>query len=72
MNELTPREQELLHYIIMFKKVNGYSPTLHEMMEGINTKSYNHVRMMLAKLSDLGYIKQKYNKPRAIRVLKFI
>ena len=38
-NELTPRETELLDYIIKFKEVNGFSPTNAEMMVGINTKS---------------------------------
>lgn len=70
--DLTEREKETLTFIIEFKKTNGYSPTVREIANGINTKSTTHVRTMLAHLEDLGYISEKPKSPRTINVLKFI
>ena len=69
---MTEREKELLLYIIEFKKVNGYSPTLREMQKGINTNSKNHVCVMLDNLKDEGFIVNNPNKPRTIKVIKFL
>lgn len=71
-DELTPRERETLDYIITFKKVNGYSPTLREIAYGINTHSIPHISQMLNSLSDKGFITFKEKTPRTIRVIKFI
>lgn len=69
---LTIREEDTLRYLIKFKEVNGYSPTVREIANGINTKSTTHVREMLSHLEELGYISEKPNSPRTINVLKFI
>ena len=69
---MTPREHDLYTYIVQFKQVNGYAPTVREMCTGINTNSLHHVSVMLEHLEDEGFIKCHKNKPRAIRVLKFI
>ena len=69
---LTSREEDTLRYIIQFKSVNGYSPTVREIANGINTKSTSHVRDMIARLNELGYISEKPNSPRTINVLKFL
>ena len=69
---MTVRERELLEYIINFKKVNGFSPTIREIAKGINTKSTEHVRQMIASLSDKGYLTIKEKSPRTIVVKKFI
>ena len=69
---MTNREQDILEYIIEFKKVNGYSPTAKEIMEGVNTKSVNYVSHALDHLMDEGYISMKPRSPRTIVVKKFI
>lgn len=69
---MTAREQDLYNYIVEFKKINGYAPTVREMCTGINTKSTRHVVLMLEHLEDEGFIKVHPNKQRAIRVIKFI
>ena len=69
---MTEREKEVLHFIIEFKKTNGYSPTVKEIAHGINTKSETHVREMLLKLEEMGYLTFKRKSPRTINVLKFI
>lgn len=70
--KLTIREEEVLEYIIKFKEVNGYAPTVREICQGINTKSRTHVHEMMCKLRDLGYITFKNNQPRTIVVTRFI
>lgn len=69
---MTAREHDLYKYIVEFKKINGYAPTVTEMCNGINSRSRHHVCVMLEHLEEEGFIKLHYNKPRAIRVLKFI
>lgn len=69
---LTAREQDLLNYLIEYKKTNGCSPSYQEMKDGINTKSDYHINGMLDSLEDKGYILRKHNKHRTIRVLKFL
>ena len=70
--DLTIRESDLLEFIIKFKQVNGFSPTVREMCKGINTKSINHVNNMICSLQDKGYISIKHRKPRTIVVKRFI
>ena len=51
MNEkITEKEKEILKYIIQFKSVNGYSPSVREIAQGVNTKSLNHVYSALEDL----------------------
>lgn len=69
---MTEREKEVLQFVIEFKKVNGFSPTVREIAHGLNTKSTDHIRIMLADLQDDGYISMKPKSPRTIVVKKFI
>ena len=69
---MTVREEELLKFIIQFKQVNGFSPTVREIATGINTKSTDHVRNMIQTLEDKGYLTYKEKSPRTIVVKKFI
>ncbi len=58
-------------YIILFKQTNGYSPSVREMMEGLNTKSVSHISQMLEELKDKNYIDYQRNASRTIVVKKF-
>lgn len=72
-SDLTPRQNDLLDFIIKFKQVNGYSPTTREMRLGINTKSKSHIEQMLDTLEDENYIKIKHRKgaTNVIKICKF-
>lgn len=72
-SDLTPRQNDLLDFIIKFKQVNGYSPTTREMCLGINTKSKSHIEQMLDTLEDENYIKIKHRKcaTNVIKICKF-
>ena len=65
------RQKDVLEFIIKFKQVNGFSPTIKEIARGINTKSIYHVQTMLEELSEMGFIKYQQGKQRTIVVLKF-
>lgn len=65
------RQEDVLKYIIKFKEVNGFSPTVREIAKGLNTKSIYHVQTMIEELQDMGYIKYQHGKQRTIVVLKF-
>lgn len=69
---MTVREKELLEFVIQFKQTNGFSPTVREIANGINTKSTDHVRNMLHELMDKGYLSMREKSPRTIVVKKFI
>ena len=73
MNEkITEKEKEILKYIIQFKSVNGYSPSVREIAQGVKTKSLNHVYSALEDLKVKEYITFKEKKTRTINVLKFL
>lgn len=64
-------EKEVLKYIINFKMVNGYAPTLAEIKKGLNTKSNQWVDEILNRLEAHGAITRVPNKQRTIVVLQF-
>ena len=66
------REKIILEYIIKFKQVNQYSPSVKEIMQGINSRSFSYVTEGLENLKADGYITYKEKSARTIKVLKFI
>ena len=65
------REKIILDYIIKFKQTNQYSPSVKEIMVGINTRSYSYVTEGLENLKSEGYITYKEKSARTIKVLRF-
>ena len=75
MSDITKREQDLLSFIIQFKQVNGYTPTVREMCKGICMGSRSTIISMLNHLEEKGYIefkKRKERQPYIIKVCKFL
>lgn len=75
MSDITKREQDLLTFIIKFKQVNGYTPTVREMCKGICMGSRSTVISMLNHLEERGYIefkKRRERQPYIIKVCKFL
>ena len=66
---LTLREREILNYIIDFKTVNGFAPTISEIACGLIT-SRSFVRSALYRLEEKGFIRYKPEKMRSIVVLR--
>ena len=75
MVNITKREQDLLSFIIQFKQVNGYTPTVREMSKGLCMGSRSTIISMLNHLEEKGYIefkKRKERQPYIIKVCKFL
>lgn len=68
---LTNKQKVLLDYVVRFKEVNGYSPSVREIAKGTYT-GVARVHTILEELMDKGYITFKEKQPRTIRVLKFV
>lgn len=66
---LTLREREILNYVIDFKTVNGFAPTISEIANALIT-SRSFVRSALYNLEDKGFIRYNQNKMRSIVVLR--
>ena len=66
---LTLRESEILNYIIDFKTVNGFAPTISEIAVALIT-SRSFVRSALFRLEEKGFIRYKPEKMRSIVVLR--
>lgn len=63
---LTPRQRQLLDFIVGFQAESGYSPSFREMADGIGTASTGEVARLLACLEARGAIAGR-NCPHGIR-----
>lgn len=68
---LTPRQQDVLRFIIGFQEAKGYSPCLREIAEGVgmSPKSKALTRDALLSLQDRGFVRVLPQRERAIEVL---
>lgn len=74
---LTPRQQQVLAFIIAFHKEHGVYPTVREISQGkIDGKqamkkmtAYSNVHRIIGCLVRKGYIVKEINSPRGIAVL---
>jgi len=66
---LTIRERDIYNYIIQFKTINGFSPTISEIADGLIT-SRSFVRTAIYNLDTKGFIRYNPDKRRTITVLK--
>ncbi|HBT18340.1 MAG TPA: repressor LexA [Firmicutes bacterium] len=70
MDDLTPRQQEILEFIIQETQEKGYPPSVREIGEAVGLSSSSTVHAHLEKIQQLGYIRRDPSKPRAIEILK--
>lgn len=63
-------EKLVYDYIKCFIEHNNYSPSVREIMTGINTRSPSYVHALLIRLKDKGFIDYKENACRTIRIVK--
>src|SRR3954470_4020100 len=68
MNELTPKQKNLLDYLIDQIQSNGLPPSISEIAKNFKLKSKNGVTKILNILEEKGYIKRS-GKARGIEVL---
>lgn len=70
MNDLTPRQREILNFVYSETKKKGYPPSVREIGEAVGLKSSSTVHAHLEKLQALGYLRRDSTKPRALEILK--
>ena len=64
---LNNKQKQILDFINLSIKKEGYSPSVREICLAVNLKSTSTVQYHLNKLIDLGYINKANNKSRSIR-----
>ncbi|REJ33942.1 MAG: repressor LexA [Bacillota bacterium] len=69
MNELTPRQRQILEFIKREVQQKGYPPSVREIGQAVGLSSSSTVHGHLNKLEEKGYIRRDPTKPRAIELL---
>jgi repressor LexA len=67
--EMTPRQRQILHFILQHIEVKGYPPTVREIGEAVNLSSSSTVHAHLRSLEESGLIKRDAVRTRAIKLL---
>ncbi|MHB0913466.1 MAG: transcriptional repressor LexA [Armatimonadota bacterium] len=67
--ELTPRQRQILHFILQHIDARGYPPTVREIGEAVNLSSSSTVHSHLRSLEEAGLIKRDAVLTRAIKLL---
>lgn len=70
MDTLTTKQETVLRYIKVYIELQGYPPSLREMMEFMGFKSTNGIRCHLKALERKGFIEIDANIARGIKCLK--
>jgi len=67
---LTQDQNAALRFIAKSIKADGFAPTITEAANAMGWP-YVTARKTMMKLDELGFIKRSYNKPRAVKVLRW-
>jgi len=70
VDNLTPRQRQILEYIRREVKIKNYPPSVREIGEAVGLSSSSTVHAHLAKLEEKGFIRRDPSKPRAIELLR--
>lgn len=66
---LTPRQADLLRFIVGFVEARGYSPSFRECEAGIGSASRHSINDILISLEERQWIIREPNMARTIRLL---
>ena len=69
MDNLSPRQREILDFIMSEIEKKGYPPSVREIANAVDLRSPSTVHSHLNTLEELGYIRKDPTKPRTIEVL---
>lgn len=69
MNNLTPRQQEILDFLRTYIEEHDYPPSIRDIQEGCNISSTSVVDYNLRKLEEKGYIRRDREISRGIELL---
>src|SRR4051812_13276814 len=65
---LTPRQKELLDFLIGFIETNGYSPSYEEIALGLKLASLATVHKHISSLEKKNYIHRSHNQSRSVEI----
>lgn len=65
---LTPRQKQVLDFLVIYSEKNGFSPSFEEIAGGLNLASLATVHKHISGLEQKGYLKRRYNESRSIEV----
>jgi repressor LexA len=65
---LTPRQKELLDFLILSIETNGYSPSYEEIASGLELASLATVHKHISALEKKNYIHRSHNQSRSVEV----
>ena len=65
---LTPRQKEVLDFILKFSEQHGYSPSFEEIAAGVHLASLATVHKHISALEQKNYVKRRFNESRSIEV----
>lgn len=72
MERLTDAQKELYEWLGEYIRIHQHSPSIRQMMQGMNLKSPAPIQSRLEHLRTKGYIEWSEGKARTIRVLRAI
>ena len=67
--ELSKRQKDVYHFIVVYLAMHGYPPTLREIASAIGLASTNGVADHLKALERKGYVERKPGISRAITLV---
>jgi len=65
---LTPRQKQVLDFLVLHTEKNGFSPSFEEIAGGLDLASLATVHKHITALEQKGYLKRRYNESRSIEV----
>ena len=69
LEALSPRQQQVLNFIYTWTQDNGYPPSVREIGAALGLKSSSTVHRHLKTLENKGFLRRRYNKPRALELV---
>ena len=69
MERLTEPQKELYEWLVEYIRLNQHSPSIRQMMQGMNLKSPAPIQSRLEHLRNKGYIAWNEGRARTIRIL---
>jgi repressor LexA len=65
---LTPRQKEVLDFVVDYIGRHGYSPSFEEIAAGLKLSSLATVHKHVSALEQKGYLRRRFNESRSIEV----
>ncbi|MGQ9918623.1 MAG: transcriptional repressor LexA [Bryobacteraceae bacterium] len=65
---LTPRQKEVLDFLVDYIGRHGYSPSFEEIAAGLKLSSLATVHKHISALEQKGYVRRRFNESRSIEV----